>query len=157
MQVVQQRPEAPGSIAELAAKHDLALAALDADSDIDALDLASKIAPDGLEVAVVRGDGAWTRPLSSAGWEVLGSGEIGPGRVALAWLDGGLAVVGEHEGGFVFRGASLLAIAREELSDPAVLTDAKRRIYASLKPWETVEVARHPDRRIGADQLLQSP
>jgi len=34
-----------------------------------------------------------------------------------------------------------------------VLTDAKRRIYASLKPWETVEVARHPDRPQTTDYL----
>ncbi len=33
------------------------------------------------------------------------------------------------------------------------LTDTKRRIYASLKPWETVEVARHPDRPKTADYL----
>jgi DNA repair protein RecO (recombination protein O) len=46
---------------------------------------------------------------------------------------GPVAVVGEHEGGFVFRGASLLAIAREELSDPAVLTDAKRLLRSALK------------------------
>ena len=33
------------------------------------------------------------------------------------------------------------------------LTDTKRRIYASLKPWETVEVARHPDRPQTTDYL----
>jgi len=33
------------------------------------------------------------------------------------------------------------------------LTATKRRIYASLKPWETVEVARHPDRPMTTDYL----
>jgi len=33
------------------------------------------------------------------------------------------------------------------------LTDTKRRIYANLKPWETVEVARHPDRPMTTDYL----
>jgi len=33
------------------------------------------------------------------------------------------------------------------------LIDAKKRIYANLKPWETVEVARHPDRPMTTDYL----
>lgn len=33
------------------------------------------------------------------------------------------------------------------------LTDLKRRIYGRLKPWETVEVARHPDRPMTTDYL----
>jgi acetyl-CoA carboxylase carboxyl transferase subunit alpha len=33
------------------------------------------------------------------------------------------------------------------------LTETKRRIYAQLKPWETVEVARHPDRPKTTDYL----
>jgi acetyl-CoA carboxylase carboxyl transferase subunit alpha len=33
------------------------------------------------------------------------------------------------------------------------LTDAKKRIYSQLKPWETVEVARHPDRPMTTDYL----
>ena len=33
------------------------------------------------------------------------------------------------------------------------LTDTKRRVYSQLKPWETVEVARHPDRPMTADYL----
>ena len=33
------------------------------------------------------------------------------------------------------------------------LADTNRRIYASLKPWETVEVARHPDRPMTTDYL----
>lgn len=33
------------------------------------------------------------------------------------------------------------------------LTDLKKRIYAKLKPWETVEVARHPDRPMTTDYL----
>jgi DNA repair protein RecO (recombination protein O) len=36
-------------------------------------------------------------------------------------------------GGFVFRGASLLAMAREELSQPDVLQDAKRLMRSALK------------------------
>ncbi len=33
------------------------------------------------------------------------------------------------------------------------LTDLRKRIYANLKPWETVEVARHPDRPMATDYL----
>jgi acetyl-CoA carboxylase carboxyl transferase subunit alpha len=33
------------------------------------------------------------------------------------------------------------------------LTDLKKRIYGQLKPWETVEVARHPDRPMTTDYL----
>ncbi len=33
------------------------------------------------------------------------------------------------------------------------LTDTTKRIYANLKPWETVEVARHPDRPMTTDYL----
>jgi acetyl-CoA carboxylase carboxyl transferase subunit alpha len=33
------------------------------------------------------------------------------------------------------------------------LTDLKRRIFNQLKPWETVEVARHPDRPMTTDYL----
>jgi len=33
------------------------------------------------------------------------------------------------------------------------LTDLKKRIYSNLKPWQTVEVARHPDRPMTADYL----
>jgi len=33
------------------------------------------------------------------------------------------------------------------------LTDLKKRIYSNLKPWETVEVARHPDRPMTTDYL----
>jgi acetyl-CoA carboxylase carboxyl transferase subunit alpha len=33
------------------------------------------------------------------------------------------------------------------------LADTKRRIYSQLKPWETVEVARHPDRPMTTDYL----
>ncbi|MFH1264186.1 MAG: acetyl-CoA carboxylase carboxyltransferase subunit alpha [Planctomycetota bacterium] len=33
------------------------------------------------------------------------------------------------------------------------LADTKKRIYAGLKPWETVEVARHPDRPKTTDYL----
>ncbi len=33
------------------------------------------------------------------------------------------------------------------------LVDLKKRIYANLKPWETVEVARHPDRPMTTDYL----
>ena len=33
------------------------------------------------------------------------------------------------------------------------LTDTKKRIYGQLKPWETVEVARHPDRPMTIDYL----
>jgi len=33
------------------------------------------------------------------------------------------------------------------------LTDQNRKIYASLKPWETVEVARHPDRPMTTDYI----
>jgi acetyl-CoA carboxylase carboxyl transferase subunit alpha len=33
------------------------------------------------------------------------------------------------------------------------LTDLKKRIYSQLKPWETVEVARHPDRPMTTDYL----
>ncbi len=33
------------------------------------------------------------------------------------------------------------------------LTDQKKRIYSRLKPWETVEVARHPNRPILSDYL----
>ena len=33
------------------------------------------------------------------------------------------------------------------------LTDLKKRIYSQLKPWETVEVARHPERPMTTDYL----
>ena len=33
------------------------------------------------------------------------------------------------------------------------LTEEKKRIYGNLKPWETVEVARHPDRPQTTDYL----
>ena len=33
------------------------------------------------------------------------------------------------------------------------LVDLKKRIYSNLKPWETVEVARHPDRPMTTDYL----
>lgn len=33
------------------------------------------------------------------------------------------------------------------------LVELKRRIYSNLKPWETVEVARHPDRPMTTDYL----
>ena len=33
------------------------------------------------------------------------------------------------------------------------LTDLKKKIYSQLKPWETVEVARHPDRPMTTDYL----
>ena len=33
------------------------------------------------------------------------------------------------------------------------LTDLKKQIYGQLKPWETVEVARHPDRPMTTDYL----
>ncbi len=33
------------------------------------------------------------------------------------------------------------------------LTELKRRVYGNLKPWETVEVARHPDRPMTTDYL----
>lgn len=33
------------------------------------------------------------------------------------------------------------------------LTDLKKRIFSRLKPWETVEVARHPDRPMTTDYL----
>jgi len=33
------------------------------------------------------------------------------------------------------------------------LTDLKRRVFSQLKPWETVEVARHPDRPMTTDYL----
>lgn len=46
---------------------------------------------------------------------------------------GPVAVPGAREGGFVFRGESLMAMAREELSDPAVLSDAKRLLRSALK------------------------
>jgi DNA repair protein RecO (recombination protein O) len=49
-------------------------------------------------------------------------------------LDSGPVRV-EHEfaGGFVFQGSSLLAMAREELSQPEVLKDAKRLLRSALK------------------------
>jgi DNA repair protein RecO (recombination protein O) len=46
---------------------------------------------------------------------------------------GPVAVDGKRDGGFVFRGDSLMAMAREELSDPAVLADAKRLLRSALK------------------------
>ena len=33
------------------------------------------------------------------------------------------------------------------------LSDEKRRVYANLQPWETVQVARHPDRPMTSDYL----
>ena len=33
------------------------------------------------------------------------------------------------------------------------LADLKRKIYANLTPWETVQVARHPDRPMTSDYL----
>lgn len=46
---------------------------------------------------------------------------------------GPVSVDNETAGGFVFRGASLLAMAREELSQPEVLQDAKRLMRSALK------------------------
>ena len=44
--------------------------------------------------------------------------------------------------------------ARSELqSVRRELIDLKKRIYANLKPWEMVEVARHPDRPMTTDYL----
>lgn len=33
------------------------------------------------------------------------------------------------------------------------LADLKRKVYSSLTPWETVQVARHPDRPMTSDYL----
>src|SRR5574340_1814918 len=33
------------------------------------------------------------------------------------------------------------------------LTDLKQKLYSNLKPWETVQVARHPDRPMTTDYL----
>src|SRR5689334_19923733 len=33
------------------------------------------------------------------------------------------------------------------------LIDLRKKLYANLKPWETVEVARHPDRPMTTDYL----
>lgn len=46
---------------------------------------------------------------------------------------GPVAVAGDSDSGFVFKGSSLMAIAREELSDAAVLADAKRLLRAALR------------------------
>ena len=46
---------------------------------------------------------------------------------------GPVRVDNESAGGFVFSGASLLAMAREELSQPDVLQDAKRLMRSALK------------------------
>jgi len=44
--------------------------------------------------------------------------------------------------------------ARTELSRVRrELTDLKKRVYSQLKPWERVEVARHPDRPMTVDYL----
>ena len=44
--------------------------------------------------------------------------------------------------------------AREELRlRRRELADLKRKTYNQLKPWETVEVARHPDRPMTTDYL----
>jgi len=45
---------------------------------------------------------------------------------------GPVAVAGADEQGFIFRGASLLALAREDLTAPEVLQDAKRLMRAAL-------------------------
>ena len=33
------------------------------------------------------------------------------------------------------------------------VVDLKKRVFSQLKPWETVEVARHPDRPMTTDYL----
>ncbi len=43
------------------------------------------------------------------------------------------ALSGDSPGGFVFSGASLMAMAREDLAEAAVLADAKRLLRAALK------------------------
>jgi DNA repair protein RecO (recombination protein O) len=59
---------------------------------------------------------------------------------------GPVAVAGDSETGFVFRGSSLLAMAREDLSEAAVLADAKRllrsalRLYLGDKPLKSREL-----------------
>jgi DNA repair protein RecO (recombination protein O) len=62
---------------------------------------------------------------------------------------GPVAVEHADAPGFVFSGASLLALAREELSDPEVLRDAKRLMRAALnlylgdKPLHSRELFKH--------------
>jgi DNA repair protein RecO (recombination protein O) len=48
-------------------------------------------------------------------------------------LESGPVSTAGDAGGFVFRGESLIAMAREDLSDAAVLADAKRLLRAALR------------------------
>lgn len=60
--------------------------------------------------------------------------EVTPRQVYDYRLEAGpVAVPENHPGGFLFSGASLIAMAADEFDDPVVLQDAKRLMRAALK------------------------
>ena len=95
------------------------------------------------------------RLLEELGWGLdlgqdAGSGQpIEPGRAYRYRVDGGAeAVDGVAEGAMIFAGDSLLSLAREELTDPQSLVDARRLLRAAIeqcldgRPLRTREVMR---------------
>ena len=80
------------------------------------------------------------RLLQEAGYALQLDCEASTGEALLAgrWYDyqlesGPVMVAAETEPGFLFRGASLLAMARRDFSSPDVLHDAKRLLRSALK------------------------
>lgn len=51
------------------------------------------------------------------------------------------------------KGADTPGLRNEVFRLRRELTELKKRVYSRLKPWETVEVARHPDRPMTTDYL----
>jgi len=93
------------------------------------------------------------RLLDELGWglnlehEATSGKPLLPGRSYRYGIEGGAEPVdGVAEGSLIFCGASLLALAREELDDPRSLADARRLLRAALdrlldgRPLRTREV-----------------
>jgi len=79
------------------------------------------------------------RLLEELGWglnlehESMSGAPLQPARSYRYGLDGGAEPIdGVAEGTLIFCGASLLSLAREELSDPRSLADARRLLRAAL-------------------------
>jgi DNA repair protein RecO (recombination protein O) len=79
------------------------------------------------------------RLLDELGWGLDLEHDAGDGRPIEAErayryrIDGGAeATDGVADGPLVFRGASLLSLAREELADPRSIADARRLLRAAL-------------------------
>jgi len=80
------------------------------------------------------------RLLQEAGYALQLDAEVVSGQALRAdtlydyHLESGpVALADERNGGFVFRGSSLIAMARDDLADAAVLADAKRLLRAALR------------------------